>query len=324
MIPQHTELPLECNLFESPAFHQCWWTHLAPCFSVLAREHDLLVYQRPVLKGLLQVKEMRLAGWNTAWSQDLTPERADCLIEFVRQTPWDCFRMTWTSRRESVQAFESLQNSGLPLMHLPVTDAEYWVDLSNGWEAYIESLGRSNRKNIRRKIKSAQPMVPTLHPVTSISEIDGFFEQFFKLHIAYWQKKTGHSYLSHPAEQAFIVDWVKHMYPTGCVILDRLTMLDDVVNMSVNVVYDGVRYALLTINSRLHADYTPGIVGLQLRLQEAATAGIRLFNQGPGNYPYKTQSANLHVKRHEVVVFNPKSILGLAYHRLYRSRLGAQ
>lgn len=306
-IPQTEVFP-----YETPAFQQCWWEFLAPKFDIPVKHGDLLIYRKPVLKGMLKMREARIAGWNNAWNQDLTPTRVDELIELAHTSRWDYFRMTWSEAREQAQAFEQLQEAGYPILQLPAP-VQYSIDLSDGLDGYLQGLSHNSRKSLKKKTRRGQTLNPKLITCTEAADIDRFFAELFLHHISYWNEKTGHSYFNDIEERNFIVNWAKSLHQSGNLVLDRLIMDDQTVNLSMGIRTGESFYWLLTINTGLHHDYAPGIIGLYLRLEQFAAQGITQFHMGAGDYFYKIQSANRKTDCHDLLVCNPNSVKGRAY-----------
>ncbi len=305
--------------YESDTFHQCWWTYLAPKFDIPYKHKDLLIHRKPFFGGLLFLKEVRIAGWNNAWSQDLTTARLNELEELNQAGGWDYFQMKWCELRQSHQALEQLWHGEYPVIQRPAP-VEHMIDLSGGFEAYLSSLSHNGRKSLKKKRRRGEELNPTLVPINHADEIEPFFEELFKHHIAYWSEKAGDSYFNAPEERSFIIHWAKALHPKGQLVLDRLIMGGETVNMSMGVVSDKIFYWLLTINSGLHAEYAPGLIGMSLRAEQAAQNGLVTFNMGAGDYFYKVQSANSQNVCHEIIAFNPKSLKGKAYYHWLKSR----
>lgn len=299
--------------FETDVYRQCWWNHLAPKFDVPAKNRDLLLHRKPVLKGAFKLNELRVAGWNNAWAQDFTPERFAELEEMTRTTLWDCFRMTWMDSRRALQAFDLLEKKGYEFIHRPAP-VQYIIDLGKGYEGYLAGLSHNSRKSLKKKTRRAQHLNPQLQLSTEFEEIEAFFAEYFEHHIPYWDAKGSRSYFHDPEERSFIIAWAKAMHAEGKLELDRLLLDGQTASLSIGVRCGGTFYWLLTINTGVLSDYVPGIVGLNLRLQHAAGTGITRFNMGAGDYFFKVQSANAREICHELVVFNPGTIRG----RLFR------
>jgi hypothetical protein len=305
--------------FETLEFHQCWWEHLAPKFPITDRYQDLLVVKKKMLKGLLSLREMRIAGWNSAYDQDFTDIRCQDFLKFSTQAEWDYFRMDFKSNRESQQAFQQLKENGFELIALPAP-TQYIADLTGGVDEYLSQLGRNTRQETRRKLRKAQPLNPHLVFYQTESEIDQFFELFFQAHIAHWDQKAGYSYFNDPQERAFMMAWAKALHRQGHVIFDAAFMGNEAVNFSIRLVYGNWTYGILTVNTGAYSEYFPGIVTLFLHFQDAFTRGIRFYNMGPGDYFYKVHTANKHISTHSMMVINPRSLRGRAYGVWHKKR----
>jgi CelD/BcsL family acetyltransferase involved in cellulose biosynthesis len=72
-------------------------------------------------------------------------------------------------------------------------------------------------------------------------------------------------------------------------------------------------YAVLLINTGIHLNYYPGIVGLYLRAKEASLKGIKTINIGVGDHGYKSQASSYQVKTFETIIANPSSLKGKIY-----------
>lgn len=298
--------------YETPAFHQCWWQFLAPKFDIPVKIGDLLICRKPVLKGLIKLREARISGWNNAWNQDLTLARVDALEELAHTSGWDYFRMSWAESRRGLQAFERLAEKGYPMLQLPAP-VQYAVDMSDGFEGYLQGLSHNSRKSLKKKTRRGQALNPQLVPCMDAGDIDAFFSELFLHHIAYWDAKAGRSYFNDVEERNFIVNWAKALHQSGQLVLERLMMGGETVNLSVGILSGTSFYWLLTVNTGLHSDYVPGIIGLYLRLEQLAAQGVTRFNMGAGDYFYKVQSANHQEACHDLIVCNPRSLKGKAY-----------
>jgi hypothetical protein len=303
--------------YESAMFHQCWWRSLSCRFDIPVKVGDLLITRKPLfdkllLKKLFPLREARVAGWNNAWHQDLTESRVDGLEELAHTSRWDYFRMTWSSAREDMQAFEKLREKGFLFIHKPAP-TQYWIDLNAGFEAYLSSLSANGRKSLKKKARLSLPMSPQLVSCHTDEEIDAFFEEFFPHHYAYWDAKSSGSYFHVPEERQFIIDWAKALNQAGELLLDRLILNGDCVNMSMAIRSGDAVYWLLTLNTGLHLEATPGMVGLYMRLEKLAAEGVKSFHMGSGDYFYKVQCANRQDACQEVIVCNPRSLKGRLY-----------
>lgn len=299
--------------YESPSFYQTWWRFLAPRFPLGVRQGDFVVHHKPLLGQLFSLKELRMAGWNNAWNQELTPERVEQLLDFSKEAPWDVFRMTWAEGLQDPAVFSRLAAAGMPTLQKPVSP-QYGVDLTTGWEGYLASVSGNARKMIRRRLRRAEELNPQIRPFEGPEAIDTFFKIFFPLHLAYWDDKAGYSYFHDAHEQAFAIAWAQAQAEQGQLLLDGLYLGDELAQLSMSILTPTTHYWVLTINTGVHADAYPGLLALYLRVQQEMQLGQRrLFNMGSGDYHYKQEAANVLVPCHELWAANPRSVWGKLY-----------
>lgn len=312
-----TELEI-CNVvdhfpYETALFQQCWWQTLASRFDIPVKVGDLLICRKRMLKDLVSMREARIAGWNNAWHQDLTAERIEALEELAHTSRWDYFRMTWSEARQNKQAFEKLGEKNFLWFQKPAP-TQYWIDLSQGFEAYLNSLSANGRKSLKKKARRSLPLNPQMIACRTDEEIERFFEEFFPHHMAYWDEKSEGSYFHVPEERQFIVQWARALNRSGQLLLERLVMDGKTVNMSMAVRSGDAVYWLLTLNTGELLDYTPGMVALHMRLEQLASQGVQSFHMGSGDYFYKVQCASRQDACHEVIICNPRSLKGRFYY----------
>jgi CelD/BcsL family acetyltransferase involved in cellulose biosynthesis len=83
------------------------------------------------------------------------------------------------------------------------------------------------------------------------------------------------------------------------------------------ILVDGEFYWLLTVNTNLQQQYSPGMIGLAMRAEALAGEGAQTFKMGAGDYFYKVQSASGMEACKETVVFNSHSIKGRLYKKWF-------
>lgn len=295
--------------YETDDFHRTWWACLASRFDIPIKNRELLIHRKRLMKGLLVLREVRIAGWNAAWSQDLTANRIAELSELGRVTPWDYCRLTWSEDRAGFQALDKLAERGYQTLQTPAPP-QHVIDLHNGFDGWLKSLSHNGRKGLKKKVRRAEPLSPQRVVFTEETDIEPFFEEFFPLHQAYWDAKADGSYFNHPEERRFIVEWAKALHRSGCLVLDRIFLDGDSVNLSMGLRMGNTFYWLLTINTGAHAEAGPGLIGLYLRVQDLVKQGVTRFNMGAGDYFYKVQSANSQEQCHDLIIVNPASRRG--------------
>jgi CelD/BcsL family acetyltransferase involved in cellulose biosynthesis len=307
-----TEAPLSEYPYESPTFLEAWWSNLAGRFDIPFKNHDLLVHRKRLLKGLFTFREARIAGWNSAWSQDFTPARLAELQSLGRSANWDYCRLNWNESREALQARDALAQSGLPSLEMP-GQTQYLIDLSKGFEAYLMSLSANGRKGLKKKMRKAEALQPQRIVLSEEADIVPFFQELFPLHQAHWDEKAGGSYYNIPAERDFIMNWSLALHRRGQLVLDKIMLGGETVNLGMGIRIGDEFYWLLTINTGKQLDAGPGLIGLYLRAEALAQEGVTCFKMGAGDYFYKVQSANAQETTRELIIANPASLRGRLY-----------
>jgi hypothetical protein len=317
----HTAMMAAINPYDTELFYQCWWEHLAPRFNITNRYGDWLVHRKPLFKNWVSLKELRLAGWNQAWFQTITLERANALRELPVDMVWDYGRVTCHAHQPENQVQDVLRQAGLCPVQIALPPYPV-VDLSDGYDAYMKAKSGKNRYEVTRKHKRVNHMNPQLVMMpTDVQSIDAFFDRLFPAHFAYWDAKVGESYFHHPCEQAFIRAFAKALAQQGQLRLDGLTLQGEIAYLNLSIICGDELYWPLCVGTGLHADLTPGFVSLYMRLEEAAHTGIRVFHMGPGDYEYKVKAANRMDPPIELLFANPKSLAGKAYVAWLKRRL---
>jgi hypothetical protein len=300
---------LDSNPFHAELYRDGWFEHLAEKYEVADRYGDFVLHEKRVAKGLLTVRELKFYAGHTAWFQDFTEERVAAFEKLSSEVKWDYFYMVWAGSRDNHQSWERLGQLGYPLLHgwaMPM----HLIDLSTGYDGYLARRNSKDRYNIRQKLKMAAKAKSELFRYDQFEEIEPFFEKLFKLHVPYWQEKTGYSFFANPAEQAFTVAWAKALYKTGQLRLHGLKLNGEIANLSFSFLEGDTLCWMLTINTGHDLELYPGMVSLYLRMQEAAQEGARLFNMGYGAMPYKLQTQTHEDPRNVLVVINPRSLKG--------------
>ncbi|MGE0201404.1 MAG: GNAT family N-acetyltransferase [Candidatus Melainabacteria bacterium] len=309
--------------FESDALKRVWWETLGGHYPIVRRAGDWAVQENRMLKGLLGLNEVRLAGWNNMWDQLLTRERVAVFERDVMPGRWHYLRTHWSERYDAAQAVDALESLGLTPVMTP-GQTQYMIDLREGWHAYWQALSKRTRRDTEQKLKQAAGLKPELFewPLGDAG-MDAFFEAFFPAHRDYWDRKTGYSYFNIEAERAFVPAWLRALRDeagAGKPMLHGLRMGGRVVNLSVSVVHGDTLYWMLTINLGAHTDRFPGIIGLYHQIQQAAEAGVSFYNLGSGEYFYKKRFATMALPGRVLLAANPRSPLG----RLYVPRLAGR
>lgn len=296
---QPQQQPLAENPFALASFAQTWWMTLARKFQLIPTPGQWV--KHVLKKGPFSLTTLRLPGWNAAWQQTFSPKT---LKPYLNQPGWDVARIIVDTPDPALR-LNQIKAPAIALADGP----EFWIDLSQGWEAYLKTLSKPTRRDIKKKLNHAETLAPELRFIQSSQELDTFLDRFFQLHISYWEGKTG-SYLTDPIEQAFIRMWLHDLFADKQILVSELFFNNESVNLRVDLCLGQKQYGFLTINTGAHQDAAPGIVMLHKQLQWAAQNGIKLYSLGPGTYRYKQQSKSYTTPRTELLIANPRSLRG--------------
>jgi hypothetical protein len=278
------------------SFYDCWWEHLSPKFNILQAQNNFVIHRRGI-PGKIGLKELRYAGWNSAWSQDFGPRDEKEFLTLLDNSQWDYFYLIWQESRKKGQAFKALRDMNLTLLQKPVSTA-YWIDLSNGFDCYLNDLSAGRRKDIQKKLRKAAPLNPEMRRFRGEEGIEQFFSIFFKHHIKYWDQKTGHSYFNDPRERNFIQAWAKSLEKEGRLLLEGFYLNNTLSNLTMNILINHTLYSLITINTGAFPEHAPGLLSLYYRMKNAQEYNILANRQDP---------------YYALIIANPKSIAGITY-----------
>jgi hypothetical protein len=295
------------NPFHSEPFRSCWFEHLAVSNGVQARHTDFVLHHKQVAKGLITLKELKFFAGTTAWFHDFTEAQVQSFLELQGQLEWDYFYGVWAGSRQSFQAFQTLEDLGYPIVQ-GFTKPMHMVDLSEGYQAYLVAKSSKHRYQIRQKLQKVKSLYPQLIVYDRTEDIEPFFQQFFRYHIAYWTQKTGTSFCADPQEQAFMMAFYKELHKAGKLLLQALCFNGEPVNLSVSFWEGNTLYWPLMINTGRYLEYMPGLVSLYMRIENAADRGFQFYNMGYGDFVYKVQAETHRIERNVIVIAIPKII----------------
>ena len=159
------------------------------------------------------------------------------------------------------------------------------VDLPETWEAYLETLDKKQRHEVRRKLRRVEEIDNKWYSIDVSSPIDGAIQDFIELHKK--SRPDKHVFMA-PHMQEFFVNMARQLHPHGWLQLDFLeidgvraaAILNFVYQNDVlvyNSGYDPIQYGALS----------PGIVLFARSIQDAITAKHRRFDFLRGNEEYK-------------------------------------
>lgn len=88
---------------------------------MLARRGDWALVENRLAKGLIRLRELRPAGWNSAsdWSQTLSDAHLDDFLALKADMPWDVARLKWTPAHRNAKALARLRADGFDWIETP-------------------------------------------------------------------------------------------------------------------------------------------------------------------------------------------------------------
>jgi hypothetical protein len=298
--------------FEDSLFFEAWWATLACKFPIIEHHGQWVKLRKPILKGLYQLKALRLAGWNNYYYQHFTEERFEEFLSTSRKNNWDYMELAWNREYTDPSVFEILKYYGYSPFHVLTMPCPV-VDIQFGWDAYWQGKSKNYRRDLTKKLNDVSHLSPNLVFFEGMTGIEEFFDRFFPLHWQYWQQKIGMSYFEDPREQAFIKQWATLLSDAGRLQLTGLEMGGQLVNLCMNVICDNSLYCILTMNTGLYPALHPGLINMHLTIEEACRLGLKKVDIGPGDSHYK-KKLSTHLESCLVMLCpNPKSMAGRLY-----------
>jgi CelD/BcsL family acetyltransferase involved in cellulose biosynthesis len=298
--------------FTSEVYQQLWSTHVAPSLKILTRRPPFVIIRQSVLKGLLPLRVMRLAGWEHDWAQPFSSELGRQLITFAQQTSrWDLFRITSRCQDHENLALtlSQLVEHGFETLTWQ-TDGEFIIDVSQGWQPYWESLSSKCRCELRRKIKKAESLQPEWYLLNHRSDVESLLEQFLDEHTRYWQDKNVETLYRQSVERTFFHHWAMTMMADETMRFYGMYLNGQLASMRFGIFHHQNYYSLMTINTGAYQEYSPGVLAMIEEIHAVADAGACQYNMGPGRLRYKEQLAQKEFPYTTVFGINPKSIRG--------------
>ncbi len=178
------------------------------------------------------------------------------------------------------------------------------VMLDGSWEDYLERLAGKDRRELRRKLRKANPhvgvdwyVVGPEHDLTA--EVDKF------LHLMALSHPDKAEFL-HEGHRGFMHDVARFAWEAGWLELAFLTVQDQPAATMFNFVYNN---RTLLYNSGLDAArflrFSPGIVLTAFLIQHSIQAGREAFDFLRGDEAYKYQLGGVDTTIHQLVIRRP-------------------
>lgn len=280
--------------FDHPAWHRAWWAQFGDgrtAIYLALRDDDTLTGVLPLMHD---GDTLTIAGDPEVCDYTSFPIRAGspddvppAIFEAVDALPWRTFHV-W-GLPDDAAALPALTRWGEARGYRVETDFEAVcprIALQTDWDAYLASLDKKDRHELRRKMRRFEQAGAevAMRTFRSRDEVDAALAAFFHLHR-----------ISHRGKAVFMTAEMEAFFRTmACGLaaegVVRLFQID----------VDGVAVAsllgfaagdeLLLYNSGYDPAYAPasvGIVSKALTIQAAIADGLRAFDFLRGAEPYK-------------------------------------
>lgn len=161
------------------------------------------------------------------------------------------------------------------------------IVLPDSWDAYLQSLDKKQRHEIRRKLRKAEGEgIVAWYTVGDHHDLHAEIERFLNLMAASQYEKA--SFLDDPKNRSFFQQVIPLIYDQGWLQLNFLTVNSVATAAYVNLIYN---QRVLVYNSGLnvaeHGHLSPGIVLLAYNIRWAIERGYKIFDFLRGNETYK-------------------------------------
>ncbi len=169
------------------------------------------------------------------------------------------------------------------------------IDLPATWDAYLETLDKKQRHEVRRKLRRVEETDHKWYAVDDTMSIDQAIVDFVDLHKK--SRPDKHVFMDRRMEQ-FFVDIARRLQPRGWLQLDFLEIAGARAASILNFVYQN---DVLVYNSgydpEKYGQYSPGIVLFAFSIQDAIAAHRRRYDflRGDEEYKYRFGARNTHV-----------------------------
>lgn len=275
------------------------WPQTAELAILVARENGRLLGIAPCFLAEHEEKRALMLLGSIAISdyldlivrQDDEAGFVDALIGYVQQ-------IFASAHNIEVLDFCNLLDDSPTLAHLKHAAAEIgwgyeqsvlqpspYISMPGDWEAYLASIDKKQRHEIRRKMRRAEESdFPVGWYVTgSVDQLEEDSEEFFRLMI---QEKDKQEFLT-PAMRAQMKELMRTAFNSGILHLAFLTVNGSRAAAYWNFDYNNNVYVYNSGLDRAFMDYSPGWVLLGHLLQWANENGRKIFDFMRGNEEYK-------------------------------------
>lgn len=286
------------RLFLTSIWHRVWRDHFgsSQSYLVTARDSD------GTLTGLLPVhleeqdgkRVLTLSGdWNVMDYMDglaLKGQARDILRSLwdaaLRELPWDEVSLRHVPSGSPL--LDALEDAASGMQFDAGQDEVCPVALlCSSWDAYLQTLSKKQRHEIRRKLRRAQEGAEwTWRRVETTADLDRDLPIFFQLHEASAREKQR---FMTAAMRAYFRSLAEAMLETGYLRLNVFAREGQDIAATISFLY---RDRYLLYNSGYdpsQSAHSPGIAAVALSMQDAIEEKAGAFDFLSGDEPYKYQ-----------------------------------
>jgi len=169
------------------------------------------------------------------------------------------------------------------------------IDLPETWEAYLDTLDKKQRHEVRRKLRRVEETNHKWYTVDASMSLDQAIADFIDLHKK--SRPDKHLFMDQRMQQ-FFVDMARRLHPRGWLQLDFLEIDGARAASILNFVYhDDVLVYNSGYDPAKYGAFSPGIVLFAFSIQDAIAAKRRRFDflRGDEEYKYRFGAHNTNV-----------------------------
>ncbi|HHS98428.1 MAG TPA: GNAT family N-acetyltransferase [Chloroflexi bacterium] len=301
------------TVFLTPAYQRTWWRHLGQgdLLILVAREDGELVGLAPLFAvGREEQRTLQTVGCvevSDYLDWVLAPGREEevlaALLDFLGASlSWSALDLCNVHRDSPTLALlPALASRHRWSVRTEVQEVCPVVDLPGTWEAYLASLGRKDRHELRRKMRRAEAMEDLRwYIVGPEHDLEAEVEAFLHLMAVSTPEKA--AFLT-PPMRAFFHELAQVAYGAGWLQLAFLEVEERRLAAYFNFVYDN---RVLVYNSGLDWEAYPnlgaGIVLTGFLIRQAIAEGREAYDFLRGSEPYKYRLGGKDVTVHRILI----------------------
>lgn len=227
--------------FLSHEWVRTWWE----CFGRGKELHILVVKEgnKALAIAPLMVSQKRLYGFQVRCLEFIYNSHVPRFDFIVARRPEEAYRAVWDYLRQRERLWDVLELCQLPagsrtleevprlaaadglLVGLWRSDDSPYLPLGGSWDAYLKSIPRKHRQNLRRRLKRLQELGRVeVEVICSNEELEGVLEEGFRIEGAAWKAEAGTAISSDTATRRFYTQLALKVSRRGWLRLVFLTV----------------------------------------------------------------------------------------------------